>query len=230
MAAKPSTTTTMQIAVTLTQGALNFLKANAKDGDYAGTLAGWAGFWLDEQSRGGLMLDPQSHDHLSSLNDGKRFRDSRALVRAVERGLQREEGQHTFKINIDPAEFPVLREQAEQQGLTVEESISGMVQYIVSTGMLFDYSPRNGRNIPFTAEMIDAVKGLCGKFAFDSTDVAGLIAENRFLPITRETAKRVKALTNKAEFTPQDIDALVAELETLRAGKSSNTPELVEAA
>lgn len=228
MAAKPSTTTTMQIAVTLTQGAMTFLKQNAKDGDLAGTFAGWAGFWLDQQSRGGIMLDPESHDHLSSLNDGKRFRDSRALVRAVEKGLSREDGGHTFKINIDPAEFPVLREQAEAQGLTVEESISGMVQYIVSTGLIFDFSPKNGRNIPFTAEMIDAVKELCGKFAFDSSDVSGLIAENRFLPITRETAKRAKALTNKADFTPQDIDALLVELETLRAGKSSEVNQLVE--
>ncbi len=228
-APKQSTTTTMQIAVTLSQGATAFLKQNAKDGDYAGTLAGWAAYWLDQQSRGGIMLDPVDHDYIAGLSDGKRFRDSRALVRAVEKGLHREEGGHSFKINIDPAEYPVLREQAEQSGLTVEEAICGLVQSIMASGMIFDYSPRGGRNIPFTPEMIDAVKELCGKFAFDSTDVAGLIAENRFLPIPRDAAKLAKTLTNKAEFAPQDIFTLLSELADLRAGKSSNVGELVEA-
>lgn len=222
MAAKPSTTTTMQIAVTLTQGALTFLKQNAKDGDLAGTLAGWSGFWLDQQSRGGIMLDPSDHDHLSSLNEGKRFRDSRALVRAVEKSLHREEGQHTFKINIDPAHYPALRENAEAGGLTVEESLEGIVQMIFASSWIYDFTPTQGRSIPFTFDMVQAVKTVCEKNSIDSADITGLIAENRFLPITRETAKRAKALTNKAEFTPQDIDALLAELETLRAGKSSN--------
>ena len=228
MAAKPNTATTMQIAVTLTQGALNFLKQNAKDGDLAGTFAGWAGFWLDQQSRGGLMLDPESHDHLAGLNEGKRFRDSRALVRAVEKGLHRENAQYTFTVPVDPAHYPALRENAEAGGLTVEESLEGILQMIFASGWIYDFTPSQGRSIPFTFEMLQAVKTVCEKNRIDSADVAGLLAENRFIPITRETAKRAKALTNKAEFNPQDIDALLEELENLRAGKSTAT-ELVEA-
>lgn len=218
----------MQIAVTLTQGAMTFLKQNAKDGDLAGTFAGWAGFWLDQQSRGGIMLDPSDHDHLSSLNEGKRFRDSRALVRAIEKSLHREEGQYTFTIPVDPAHYPALRENAEAGGLTVEESLSGILQMIFSSGWIYQFDPRGGMSIPFTFEMVQGVKAICEKNRIDSTDVAGLIAESRFLPITRETAKRAKSLTNKAEFSPQDIDALLEELENFRAGKSTNQV-LVEA-
>lgn len=217
MAGKQSNTTTMQIAVNLSPAAVSFLKQNSKDGDYAGTLSGWASYWLDGQSRGGIFLEPTDHDYLAELSpDGKRFRDSRSLVRAVEKGLKRESGQYSFTVNIDPAHFPALKENAEAGGLTVEEALEGIFQYIFSSGMLYDFSPKMGRAIPFTAEMIDAVKVVCEKHSFDSSDISGLIAENRFLPITRETAKRAKALTNKAEFSPQDIDVLLIELEALR--------------
>ncbi len=231
MAAKPNNnTTTLQIAVTLSQGAVNFLKQSSKDGDYAATLAGWCGFWVDEQSRGGLMLSPQDHDHLSSLNEGKRFRDSRALVRAVEKGLHREEAQYTFTVPVDPAHYPALRENAEAGGLTVEESLEGILQMIFASSWIYDFTPTQGRSIPFTYQMLQATKAVCEKNRIDSSDVEGLIAENRFLPITRETAKRAKSLTGKAEFTPQDIDELLIKLENMLAGKSSNTNQLVETA
>lgn len=232
MAAKPSTTTTLQVTVNLSQTAVNFLKQNSKDGDYAATLGGWAAYWADNQARGGILLEPDQHDYLSSLNEGKRFRDGKALVRAVEKGLHRESAQYTFTVPVDPAHYPALRENAEAGGLTIEESLEGILQMIFASGWIYDFTPSQGRSIPFTFDMVQAVKTVCEKNSIDSADITGLIAENRFLPITRETAKRAKSLTNKAEFNPQDIDALLMELETLRAGKSSgviNTPELVEA-
>lgn len=232
-APKQSNITTLQVTVNLSQTAVNFLRQNSKDGDYAATLGGWASYWTDTQARGGILLEPDQHDYLSSLNEGKRFRDGKALVRAVEKGLHRENAQYTFTVPVDPAHYPALRENAEAGGLTVEESLEGILQMIFASSWIYDFTPTQGRSIPFTYEMLKAVKDVCEKNRIDSADITGLIAENRFVPITRETAKRAKALTGKAEFTPQDIDALLEKLENLLAGKSrasTNANQLVEVA
>ncbi len=218
MAAKPNNnTTTLQIAVTLSQGAVNFLKQNSKDGDYAATLAGWAAYWCDNQARGGILLEPVDHDYLSELNEGKRFRDSRALVRAVEKGLKRDEGQFSFRIGLDPVWVAPLQEIADTGGLTMEETVSGIINQCVTNGWLWDLSPTNGRNIPFTEVMLKETAELCGKKGIDSTDVAGLIAEDRFLPISRETKAKGKEIIGKLDFSGADLDAVFAEIETLRA-------------
>lgn len=210
----------LQVSVTLNPQAMEFLEANCKNGDVNATLSGWAGYWVEQQARGGLMLTPEDHTYLAELNDGKKFRDSRALVRAVEKGLKREEAQYSFTIAVDPAHYPALKENAEAGGLTVEESLDGIVQMIFSNGWVYDFTPRTGRSIPFTAEMVESCKALCDKKSIDSSDISGLIAEGRFLPITRETAAKAKSLMKdqgKAEFDPSDLDALFAELEASRA-------------
>lgn len=206
----------LQVPVTLNPEAYQFLEKASKDGDLAGTLGGWCSYWTEQQARGGILLEPADHDYLSGLNDGKRFRDSRSLVRAVEKGLKRDNGQHSFQVNIDPAHYPALKENAEAAGLTIDESVDGIMTYIMSSGMIFDYSPATGRSIPFTFEMLQATAALCEKNKIDSTDVSGLIAEGRFLPVTRETATKAKSLTGKVDFNSADLANLFAELENAR--------------
>lgn len=220
MAAAKANPTQLQVSVVLNPQAMEFLKANTRNGDLSATLASWSSYWVEQQARGGLMLTPEDHTYLAELNDGKKFRDSRSLVRAVEKGLKREDGQFSFTVPIDPAHYPALKENAEAGGLTVEEALVGIVQYIMASGMVYDFSPALGRNIPFTFEMLQATAALCEKKAIDSSDISGLIAEGRLLPITRETAAKAKALMldqGKTEFDPADLDALLTELEAARA-------------
>ncbi len=219
MAAPKKNPVQLQVAITIQPQAYEFLEKNAKNGDVSATLASWAGYWLENQARGGILMEPSDHDYLAEMNGGKRFKDSRSLVRAIEKGMNRNEGQHTFTINVDPAHFPALKENADAGGLTVEESLDGIVQMIFSNGWVYDFSPKNGRAIPFTAEMVESTKQLCEKKSIDSSDIAGLIAEGRFLPITRATAAKAKSLMvdqGKMEFEPADLDALFAELEAAR--------------
>lgn len=205
----------LQVPVVLSPGSFEFLEKNAK-GDVIATLAGWTRHWMDQQSRGGLMLAPEDHDTVAEYMGGKRFSSSRQLAAAVAKGLNRDEGQHSFQVNVDPAYYPAFKENAKAAGLTEEESMDGIVQYIMSNGMIYDFSPADGRSIPFTGDMIESCKALCEKHKVDSSDIAGLIAENRLLPITREMKAKAAALyPEKAELKMSDYDAILDRLAVL---------------
>lgn len=217
MAGKQTTATSIPVSVAASDKALNYLKQSSGNGDVGATLSRFCTYWLENQAGGGLLLEPADHDYLADLHpDKKRFRDSRSLVRAVEKGMKREEGQFTFQIAVDPAHIPALKDTAENGGLTVEEAITGIVQHIFASGMIYDFTPDQGRSIPFTYQMLVAVKEALDKQYFDSSDIAGMVAENRFVPVTREVAKLAKELTGKVDFTPQDIGELLVELAELR--------------
>lgn len=228
--AKAASNTVISVQVQLTPKAFEFLSENAKNGDISGLVTQWCTYYLDRQARGGLLLEPEDHDYLAGLNDGKRFRDSRSLVRGVEKGMNREEGQHTFKINVDPAHFPALKENADMQSLTVEEALDGIVQMIFASGWIYNFDPRSGRSIPFTPEMLESCKALCEKNKIDSSDIAGLIAEDRLLPITREMKDLVAELADKRQFDSLDVAALLAELKSLRAENDKLKTQVMVAA
>lgn len=213
---KPKSPVQIQVAITLNPDAMEYVEKNTKDGDLAGTISQWCNFFLDRQSRGGILLEPDDHSYLAELNEGRKFKDSRSLVKAVEKGLHRESGQFTFVVHIDPAHIQPIKEQAQMSGITPEELVDLMVNKIMADGSLWDFSPSQGRSIPFTGEMLQATAELCGKHNFNSSDIAGLIAEDRFLPVTRETQKRGRELMGKLEFRSGDLDKVFDELVALR--------------
>ena len=163
------------------------------------------------------MLSPEDHDFLAEENGGKRFKDSRALVAAIERGMNRSQGQYALTINIDPAHYPALKENADSAGLTMEEFFDGVIQFVMASGWLYEITPSQGRSIPFTYEMIQACAALCEKRGVDSSDISGLIAEDRLLPIDRDTKNKIQTLADKKEPGVADLAALLSELEGLRA-------------
>lgn len=215
--AKKTNPVQIQVAVTLNPEAYEFLQKHSPDGDLSGKLAGWCAFFMEQQARGGLMLSSEDHDYVAGLAGGKRFKDSRSLVHAVEKGLNRQDSQHSFVINVDPAHYPALKENAESSGLTVEESLDGVVQMVMASGWLWDFTPSLGRSIPFTRQMLDGCAALCEKHGVDSSDISGLIAEDRLLPVERETKNKIQTLADKKEPGVADLAALLSELEGLRA-------------
>lgn len=214
MAGKRYSSVQLQLVVTLNSQAYEFLEKNSRDSDLSGTLAGWCAFWAEQQARGGLMLSPEDHDFLAEENGGKRFKDSRALVAAIERGMNRSQGQYALTVKIDPAHYPALKENAEAGGLSVEESLDGIVQMIFASGWIYDFTPDQGRNVPFTYQMLQQCAALCDKRGVDSSDIAGLIAEDRLLPIDRETQAEIRNLAG--EVTADSLLGLVRELGAAR--------------
>lgn len=216
MAAPKANPTQLQITVVLNPQAMDFLKANAKSGDVSATLSGWTSYWVEQQARGGILLEPTDHDDIAEANGGKRFKDSRSLTRMVMKGLHRDEGAFSFRVNVDPAHVQPLQEQATLSAMTVEELINGAINMLMTNGWLWDFSPENGRHIPFTKEMLKSCGDLCGKHSIDSSDIAGLIAEDRLMPISREIKAEAKQLIDKVDLTMADISALLAELKSAR--------------
>ena len=216
-AAKKANPTQLNVTVTLDPTAFAYLENNAPEGKVNETLATWTQHFMSQQARGGILLDPTDHDYIASLADGKRFKDSRSLVRAIEKGMKRSDGNFSFTINVDPAHVQPLQEQAALSAMSVEELINGAVNMLMTNGWLWDFSPAGGRHIPFTADMLASCAALCEKNSINSTDIAGLIAEGRLVPITRETQKLAKELIpEKVDFTASDIGQLLSELQQLR--------------
>ena len=216
-AAKKANPTQLSVTVTLDPTAFAYLENNAPEGKVNETLATWTQHFMSQQARGGILLDPTDHDYIASLADGKRFRDSRSLVRAIEKGMKRSDGNFSFTINVDPAHVQPLQEQAALSAMSVEELINGAVNMLMTNGWLWDFSPAGGRHIPFTAEMLAAVEEVCSKKGADSADIAGLIAEDRLMPISRELKEKIKSLLpEKQSFSVSDYAALVSELESAR--------------
>lgn len=218
MAAPKQNAIQIPVTLTLTAQSFEFLEKNSPEGKIAEQLASWVKNWMDQQSRGGLMLDSVDHDALADANGGKRFRDSRSLTRAVMKGLNRDDGAFSFRVLVDPAYVQPLEEQATASAMTVEELVTGIIDMVVTKGWLWDFSPADGRNIPFTAQMLTACAELCDKHRVDSADISGLIAEDRLLPITRDMKTKLKSLApEKVDFASADLDGLLDELKAARA-------------
>ncbi len=208
----------IQVTVTATAETYDFIEKNARDGNISATLAGYCNYFLDRQARGGIFLEPEDHDYIAALNEGKRFPDSRTLVHFVEKGLKRDDGQFSFTVKVDPAHVPVLIERARDGNLTPEELVDGVLQMIFASGMIYDFTPTLGRSIPFTANMLAATAELCERKKIDSSDIAGLIAEDRFIPVPREVKAQMLALSpEKVDFDARDLARYLKELVRLRA-------------
>lgn len=222
----------LNLSVTLNPAAFDFLEKNSPDGDVSGRLAGWTQHWMELQSRGGLMLSPDDHDYISTLNDGKRFKDSRALALAVAKGLKRDEGQFSFTISIDPAFMQPIEELAKESGLTTAELVQNSCAMIWSMNWLYDCTPAEGRMIPFTRKMLEEVAAICGKKTVESTDIGNLIAGGQLIPLSQCGLLTAKRLTSKLEVTAIEIEGMMDELEALRkevAARSAQPKELVAA-
>jgi len=216
MAGKPNKPGQMAVTIAMNPGASDYLEKNANGGDAALLLGQWATFWLDSQARGGVMISPEDHNYLSTLNNGVRFSSGKQIVAAVERGLKRDDGQFTFPITIDPAYIQPLNEFAETQGRTVEELVQDAFATVMGNGWLYDLAPSEGKLIPVTGRTMAVVRESCKKANVNSEDLAAMLADGRFTPFSAEDLKFVGELAGKNSVDTVDFMGLMRELATLR--------------
>ncbi len=171
MAAKK--TVTLQIQVEVDPESAEFLKKNSK-GDEAATLSGWSSYWLQQQAKGGIMVTAEDHDYLAGLRDGKRFRNSREIVRAIEAALKREDSQYTQRVPIDPAWIGPLREAAEQMGWTPEQLLQDVINTALANGWAYSWTPQNF--IQATDSDYARISAAIGKKVFFGADVADFLS------------------------------------------------------
>jgi hypothetical protein len=178
MAGKPNKPGQMAVTIAMNPGASDYLEKNANGGDAALLLGQWATFWLDSQARGGVMISPEDHNYLATLNNGVRFSSGKQLVAAVERGLKRDDGQFTFPITIDPAWERPLQEAADVMGITSNQLLTEVVNTCMENGWAYSWSPHN--QIIATDADYATIGAAIGKKVFFGRDVAEYL---RTLPL-----------------------------------------------
>lgn len=216
MAGKPNKPGQMAVTVAMNPGAADYVEKNANGGDASLLLGQWATFWLDSQARGGVMISPEDHNYLATLNNGVKFSSGKQLVAAVERGLKRDDGQFTFPITIDPAYIQPLTEFAEMQGRTVEELVQDAFATVMGNGWLYTLTPVDGAIIPLTARTMAVVRDSCKKANVNSEDLAAMLADGRFTPFSTDDLKFVGELAGKNSVDTVDFMSLMRELAAFR--------------
>lgn len=171
--AQQTQATQIQVTVSLNPAALEYAKKNSKENDLSATLGSWMTFWIDQQSRGGIMVSPEDHDYLAELANGKRFTSSRQLASAVAKGLKRDDGQFASVAKVDPALIVPLQDQAAQMGWTVEELITDALNQVLTNSWVASLEP--DFTLRFTAAAMARLKAIVGKeFFFGEELVAAL--------------------------------------------------------
>jgi hypothetical protein len=154
---------TIPLQITLPENVYAYVQKNAKDGNIQATLTSWISYYLSQISTGGMMLEAVDHEHLAKLRDGKKFRASRELKVEVERAMKRDDGQYTFPVQIDPANYPAFEENAAAQGVPVAQFFNDFVQWVIGSGLAYNFTPQNGIMYPATYEQVKAATAIFGK-------------------------------------------------------------------
>lgn len=158
--------------ISVSRETYEFIEKNA-NGNMPEALMKWLAYYLDRQARGGIMLEPEDVQYLTGLRDGKPFRSSREVVRAVESGLNREEGQFTFKGNVDPALHAPLKDQAEAMGCTTRDILENVVNQSLTNSWAYSLVPE--RQLNFTERDFEIISKFIGKGSFFGADLARAI-------------------------------------------------------
>ncbi len=169
--------TVVSTSVALPQEAWEFLNKTKGNSSVGDRLAGYSRWFMTRQASGGMMIEPEHMDYLAGLNKGRRFENSRDVVSAVEIALKRDDGQYSFTIKVDPTLVKSLEEAAAWQGLSGEQLLDMIVNQVMVNGWCYEFSPDNGRLLPFSKEDIDALSAALGKPVFTGAEVAAAAAK-----------------------------------------------------
>lgn len=152
--------TAIQLNVRLTENARKYLEDNGRD-DWPGTLSKWVEYWLDNQARGGITVAADKADYLRTLAKTAVL-DSDTLVKLVERGSQRKDGQFSVTVELDPSNEEPLKEIAKQQGReSVQEMLQEFFNDVISEVWGFNLKPE--KTAAFTATQMAEIEKIVGR-------------------------------------------------------------------
>jgi hypothetical protein len=139
--------------------------------DAISTLKSWVPWWVSNQLGGGIMLQPSHVDHLNRLRDGQPFREATEIVKYVEKALNREDGQYTFQVPVDPAIMPSVDERAKQCGVEPKDLIQRAITIALTHPDLMGIAASMPDTMVFEPEDLVEMRQLMGKGAFYGKEV-----------------------------------------------------------
>jgi hypothetical protein len=178
--AKPQELLTVPITLALKPEVLERIQSESRSGDVTKTLAVWAGHFITQYADGGIMLERRHLDHLKELNEGAAITEAPQVVKMVEAFLNREEGQFTVKVQVDPALQPALEQHAREMGWTVQDILTETVNQVMQNSWVFEF-PAEDSILPLGRQDHDYFSALTGKGSFTARELRETI-EARLKP------------------------------------------------
>jgi hypothetical protein len=139
------------------------------DGAKFQALAQW---FLNEFAAGGMMLKASNVAYIESIAPGKANSDT-DIVSLIEAYAKRENGQYTFKSQVDPALIEPAKSAAFAQGCTLEDFISDALNTMLTNGWLYSFQPSG--ELRFTAPQMKQLEGLVGKSGLTGQDLCDFL-------------------------------------------------------
>lgn len=174
MAKTDTTDVTVNLTLALSKPVYNYVDAFANGGNPSEAIAKWVMYFLTQQANGGLMLEGGDHVAVAELA-GKRFRSSADLRKAIERGLNRTEGQYEFTVPFDPAFIQPLEEAATSMGWTPQDVITGIVNLVYRNSWAYAWTPEY--SVAMTEDDYAVVSRFLGKKLWFGRDLADKVRE-----------------------------------------------------
>jgi hypothetical protein len=141
--------------------------------DPTAEIKGWASWCLKSLAFGGMMLTGEQIQTIEKTT-GEAVKNQDDILRKLQAGVAREDGQHTVKVSLDPALYPHLEETAQVQGRTPDELLTEIVNYAVTQGWMYEWSPSGG-TVMFSDAGMQRLKQHLDKRIVTEADILNLI-------------------------------------------------------
>lgn len=124
---------------------------------------------VDTYYSGGIVLRVDDVRRIEKVL-GKPVSSAEEVVRAVQKGAGREDGQYTVKFQLDPAYEQPLKDHAEMLGWPVVDVVKEVVETVLTNGWCHSFQPTGG-HLDLTDEQAAKIRRLTGKQSFGADDV-----------------------------------------------------------
>ena len=133
----------LNIPVELPAATYDQIKAFAKVEDPAPKIQAWVKWFLGQYASGGLMLSSAELKQVER-HTGIELATGRQVVDVILKGAGMEDGQHTYRIQLDPAFITPAEETAKSQGVTMQHLVEDAINTMLENGWLYTFVPEGG--------------------------------------------------------------------------------------
>ncbi len=161
-------------SVELTEDQVSALQEGiGSNADLTTEIRKYANAFLRTYIEGGLML---SRQHLEAIEraTGTKLSLPEEVIQFALEAKGRKNGQYTVSAEVDEAFWPSVEETAAHSGLTPDELLQNLIQYVISEGWVYSWSP-SGFTLHFTEADAQYLQDLVGKKAFTGKDLVSTL-------------------------------------------------------
>lgn len=162
-----------QTTVELTEEQVAALQAGLNGGDLNTAIRNHVNAFLRTYVEGGLMLSKPQLDTIEKVT-GHRISLPEEVIQFALEAKGRKGGKYTVSAEVDEAFWANVEETASHSGLTADELLQNLIQYVISEGWLYSWEP-SGCTLHFTDADAAYLRSLVGSKTFFGSDLVKAI-------------------------------------------------------